>query len=100
MKTLKDLINQYSKEMKLHISEFGKGKNRDIDTREKSTMIMIPIVIQKRLRAEAVKVVNECCKFIDECGTNPSRKDMYLLNIKWVNFLNLTEKDLDWEKQK
>ncbi len=86
MKTLKDLINQYSKEMKLHISKFGSGKNRNIDTREKSTMIMIPIVIQKRIRAEAKKWIKEDFEI-----------DNFILTFrtqKWMKRLNLTEEDL------
>ena len=59
LKTLKDIINQWSKEMKTHLSQFGKGRNRDIDTREKGTMTITPIVIEKRIKQEAIKYVKD-----------------------------------------
>lgn len=59
LKTLKDIIKQWSKEMKIHLDQFGKGENRDIDTREKGTMVITPIILEKRIRELAIKWVKE-----------------------------------------
>ncbi len=47
MKTLKGKLKDRKKQMKIHLEEFGKGKNRDIDSREKFIMTMLIPVIEK-----------------------------------------------------
>ena len=39
-------------QVKVHLEQFGKGKNRDIDTRDKFIMQMLPIIIKKNLFEE------------------------------------------------
>ena len=85
VKTLNDIIRKYSKEMKEYISQFGKGKNRDIDTREKGTMIMIPLIIQKRVKVEAIKMLKK--EYHPDKTTIPISA--------FLDFHNLTEEDLE-----
>ncbi|KKN69624.1 hypothetical protein LCGC14_0439270 [marine sediment metagenome] len=61
LRTLKDIIRKYSRQMKEHLAQFGENENRDIDTREKASMTMIPIIIEKKLREEAKKWVEAPC---------------------------------------
>lgn len=49
---IEKVLNQYQKEMNLHVEQFGKGKNRNIDSREKGVLLITPVAIKKRLLKE------------------------------------------------
>jgi len=55
-KLIEETKDELVNEIKTHIEQFGKGKNRNIDVREKFTLQMIPIVFEKRLKD---KIFNE-----------------------------------------
>lgn len=45
-----DFFDKKQKEMKAHVEGFGKGNNRDIDLREKSTLLILPVSYRKKLK--------------------------------------------------
>ncbi len=50
LKIIDDFFDVRQKQVKDHIAQFGKGNNRDIDTREKSTMLMMVVGYRKALK--------------------------------------------------
>ena len=94
LKTLKDIRKNQVERMKQHLEPFGKGKNRNIDPRESTMLLMLPFVFEKSLKAEAMKwyknmKYNKIAK--EEhifSGELQGAKDFIKL------FFNLTEEDL------
>lgn len=84
METIKEIIKKYCYEMRNHIDQFGKGENRNIDTREKGTMIIAPKVIETRLRKEAINIMRK--------HYHPDKTTIPL--YVWIDFFNITEEDL------
>jgi hypothetical protein len=52
IKLINNFFDKKQKQMEEHIKEFGNGKNRDIDIREKFVMKMLPIVYKKEIEKE------------------------------------------------
>jgi len=56
-KPLSEKIANRKKQMIEHIEQFGKGKNRNIDTREKGMLISIILVMEKDVQASFKKIL-------------------------------------------
>ena len=56
LKEVEEVIDKFFdeklKQVKTHIEQFGKENNRDIDEREKTTMLCMPIAYKKELKKE------------------------------------------------
>jgi len=83
-KTLKDIRKKYSEEITIYLENFGKGNNRDIDVREKSTITSMPMVMESKIKKEAIKL------FKDKYNPNGNT----ITDKEWLEFFNITEEDL------
>lgn len=54
LKIIDEFFNERQKQVNDHIAQFGKDNNRDIDTREKSTMLMMVVGYRKALKEKFV----------------------------------------------
>ena len=50
LKVIDEFFDKKQKEIKDHVKQFGKYGNRDIDPREKSVMLTLPIGYRKKLK--------------------------------------------------
>ena len=46
---IEDELNKMVKQAKEHIEQFGKGKNREIDSREKAIILTMPMVMKTKI---------------------------------------------------
>lgn len=52
IKQINEYFDKQDKQVALHVDAFGKGKNRDIDNREKFTILSLPLAHRKNLLKE------------------------------------------------
>lgn len=55
LEIIDSFFNKKQKEIKNHVEEFGKDKNRDIDSREKSMLLTLPMGYKNQLKEMFIK---------------------------------------------
>lgn len=88
MKTLKDFFSKVQREIRDYLDNFGKGNNRDIDPREKSTLITTSLMTEKRLKKQGLD-------WIKKDWNDWQKGSLFQSEImqRWKDRFNITEED-------